>query len=193
MPVKMTPEEAEAYGKMSRAEKISFTVQRKMGKAKSDGKKNPMGAQKMTAKQRGKSKELRDRERAVARKEGESLDVRKMQGRMREMIATHGLDPLEELFVLLKKKGKGALPAKEKVALYRFLVPYITPQLKAVDIQQETKMTVSVQVQSFKGASQESLRDRESEQKDSEYDEFVQDDDNEGLVVDVETEVVGGE
>jgi len=190
MPVKMTPDEKKLYESMDRTEKIKFTVQKKMRLAKESGKKNPMGQSPYTKTQQKKTAELKRRELSLSRKEGESLDVRKMQGRMREQITKHGVDPLEELFLMLKKTRKGRLDTKDRLALLKFMVPYITPQLKAVDIQQETKMTVSVNVQSFKGASQGDLRDLEGEVASSEYEDFLIDDDNEGLVVDVTAEVL---
>jgi hypothetical protein len=190
MPVKMTPDEKKHYDGLTRKQKIKWTIQKKMATAAEAGKKNPMGQSPYTKTQQKKTAELKRRELALSRKEGESLDVRKMQGRMREQITKHGVDPLEELFLMLKKTRKGKLDTKDRLALLKFMVPYITPQLKAVDIQQETKMTVSVNVQSFKGASQADLRDLDGEVASSEYEDFLIDDDNEGLVVDVTAEVV---
>lgn len=189
----MTPEEQKSYNNMSRTEKITFTVRRKMAIAEAKGQKNPCMPKtnpKLTVSQKQRNadrvKKLKEREAAVSVKEGDALDIRKMQGRMREMIDRHGVDPLEEIFLMLKKKGKGRLNDDKKAQLCKFLVPYVTPTLKAVDIQQETKMNVTVSVQSFKGASQEELRNRHNEVAKSEYEGFIDGDDNDGLVVDLE-------
>ena len=85
----------------------------------------------------------------------------------------HDLNPLEELIKMANDSETSATARKE---ILKFLVPYLFPTLKSVDVQQETKMNVTVSVQSYRGASQKDVLPAEMVDS-SEYDEFETEDD----------------
>ena len=96
--------------------------------------------------------------------------VAQLQGDIQKALNDHSIDPLVELLKQCKKGGK--LPAKEKVAIYKFLMPYIHAQKKSIDIQADMKMNVSVTMQSFADASQKALNAEIVNLDEDEYKEF---------------------
>lgn len=99
------------------------------------------------------------------------------QLRIRELLAKYKVDPLEGL---LRDLNSPRVPAKEKIAIRKFLLPYVVskkPELKAMDIQQDIKMNVSVTVKSFSKASAEDLFNVTPTRTvdPSDYDEFMAD------------------
>jgi len=97
--------------------------------------------------------------------------VKEMQSDIQAALAEHEIDPLVELLKQCKKSGK--LVMKDKVAIYKFLMPYIHAQKKSIDIQADLKMNVSVTMQSFAGASKQILDAELIEVDESEYTEFT--------------------
>jgi hypothetical protein len=100
------------------------------------------------------------------------MSVSQMRGQVQAMMEKHDLDPIEELIIHCKSSS---VPKKEKVQIYKFLVPYLTPTLKAVDVQQDLKMNVSVNLQSFDGARISDMKTAEPVAEE-EYEEFLTDD-----------------
>ena len=97
-----------------------------------------------------------------------------MRGQLAAMLKKHDLDPLEELIIYAKN---AKTPRKEKKEIYKFLTPYVTPTLKSVDLQADHRMNVTVQMQSFGGATQRDVRTAEMVDE-SEYDDFIDLEDN---------------
>lgn len=120
----------------------------------------------VTGKKSAKAREARV-EKAKAHK-----SVQDMRGAIAGLLESHDLDPIEELIIYCKRP---ATPQKEKIQLYKFLLPYLTPTLKAVDIQQDLKMNVSVELQSFDGARLSDMKTAEPVDE-GDYEEFLTDD-----------------
>jgi hypothetical protein len=172
----LSPEEQEKYKKADPATKRRLTLiyKRKYKKEYEErGEPLPEWIQpkKRPRTQAGRvkrSKEVVEKEVKEAKRPKSVSDLR---GELAGMLKKHNLDPIEELIIHCKNQRT---PQKEKVQLYKFLVPYMTPTLKAVDMQQDLKMNVSVQLQSFDGAriSDMKLADPVPEE---EYEEFLTD------------------
>lgn len=101
-----------------------------------------------------------------------SKSISEMQGAIDVLLTRYGIDPLEELLKLCKK-GSTGISKKEKVTIYKFLMPYIHATKKSIDIQQDLKMSVSVTLQSYQGAPQKVMNFTGPAISDSEYDEFT--------------------
>ena len=77
--------------------------------------------------------------------------IQEEQARILAMMEKHGVDPLDGL---LRDLNNSKVSAKEKIAIRKFLLPYVAskrPELKAVDVQQDVKMNVSISINSFRG------------------------------------------
>lgn len=188
----MTPEERKEYESLDRKGKIKFTMNLRSARALAKGEKDPFREQAAKARaERAKDEAVAQAlalhkkaqpktiPKAALEQAAKSGDVR---SRMQALMAEYDVDPVRELLRVIKRKGRGGLPLKERVTLLKFLVPYTTPTLKAVDIQQETKMTMTVNVQSFKGASKDDLDDGIVDVDPSEYADFDEPDEDENLI-----------
>ena len=99
------------------------------------------------------------------------------QIRVMSLMKKHQVDPLEGLLLELKDPD---LKPQERIAILKFLVPYTLskkPELKALDVQQDMKMSVTVNVQSFRDMTKAEALDVSAENivGDDEYDEFTKD------------------
>ena len=153
MPVRMSKEVRAKYDKMTPNEKRKFTMDRKVQMRKNLGHKDP--------------KEVK-REAALA----EKTSIQDMRGALAKMLKKHDVDPINELLLYA---ADNATKKTESIAIYKFLVPYLTPTLKAVDVQADMKMNVAVTLQSFAGANQLKLAEEAHLLEDDEYDEFEND------------------
>ena len=196
-PPRRTKEEQALYEQLDKNGKIKDTVQRKMAWAKKHGRKNPVGAQAITDAERAKRARIKENQQkalerqnlkeVAARKKGDGApSVDTMRSMMSDMMIEHNINPVNELFsILTKKSGPNRLNVKDRVALLKFLTPYVTPQLRSVDVQQDLKMSVSVNIQSFKGATQEALREGVIDVNSEVYSEFTNTVEDDGLLEDV--------
>lgn len=101
------------------------------------------------------------------------------QARIVALMEKHKIDPLEGLMIDLNNR---TISTKDKIAIRKFLVPYMVskkPELKALDVQQDIKMNVSVKIQSYRDASKEDFMVNVTQVDDSEYDEFTEEVDDE--------------
>jgi hypothetical protein len=130
-------------------------------------KKKVRGKRSTTGKRR--TKVAVEQEMVVASK---SKTPQQIRGALAALLTKHNVDPLEELIIMTKSSK---MNAKEKKEIYKFLVPFQTPTLKAIDMQQDIKMNVSVTTQSFADATMHDLKQAEPVDE-SDYDEFITDD-----------------
>lgn len=172
----ITREELAEYRKLDSDGKRSWTVRKKLELGK------PHARQVTPLKEKAEKKSLDEERRRMNRELSlhEMRTAKEMQGEMSRLMKKYQYNPVEKLFQVLTS---GKLPIKEQMILNKFLVPYVTPTLKAIDVQQETKMNVSFTIQSFRGASQEDLKPAAKLYGDDEYEEFLlENDEEDGLL-----------
>jgi len=172
----VTPEELEEYLALPFKERQGWTKRELNRRARAKGQKLPCSPQ---ASERKAEKQEKVKG-ALAR----ARTANEMQGELAALMKEFGYNPLRELFQVLTS---GDLPPKEAVALNKFLVPYITPTLKAIDVQQETKMNVSVSINSYRGANMDDMKAAVKVHSASEYAEFAEigeAEDDDGLLED---------
>jgi hypothetical protein len=171
----------EAYRQMTKAEKMAYTRKRKADLTKNLPSVQPKLMKKL--KEKGHSEEdiLSVRTKSLTQLAQED------QLRVRTLMNKHKVDPLEGLLVELSNPE---LKVQDRLAIYKFLVPYTTtkkPELKAIDVQQDVRMSVSVNITSFKNTVAQDIIDAEVLGDDlvdeGVYDEFY-DGDNEGQDID---------
>lgn len=115
------------------------------------------------------------------------LGPAEIRGELRLLMERYGYDPLEALIKARTAKGKGRMSAKDAMALDRFLVPYVTPTLKSVDLQQDLKMSVNVSVTSFRDATALDVAVPAMRRVSAaEYEEFLGQEDDAALLADPE-------
>ena len=158
MALKLRKYEKIHYDSLDRKGKIAFTKARKA---------------KMT-KNLGKHAKPHDQ---IGKEKLDPKTVNEMRGAMSEMLKKHNFDPVEELLLYAMDENT---KHTDKISVCKFLVPYITPTLKSVDIQQDLKMNVSVTLQSFQGANQMKMVQEAKLLDESEYEEFEGDEIEDG-------------
>lgn len=91
---------------------------------------------------------------------------------------TEDYDPLTELISIAKNHKTDK---KLRADLNKYLVDKLVPNLRSLDVQKKTKMSVTVKVQSFRDASQKELKQlaKIEEFKDADYAEFEEIEDDE--------------
>ncbi len=119
-----------------------------------------------------KMKELKE-EKQILALEGSLAESRRQRDhgdQVRRACEEVGLDPVLEL---VKRAKAPRTPPVEKVRLLKILVDKMVPDVKAIDIQQEMKMTVNVEVTAFGDVKQRTLKAAEAlEIADEAYEEF---------------------
>jgi len=176
MPAKMSAEEKAYYLTLPKNEKTKYTMLLKSRQAQDRGRKNPYGPQSPKVSpakvvQPVVGPAVLPARKVPVQQQPQSI-TSAQQSRMQSLMEEFDIEPVKELMKMIKRRGKGGLVAKDRAQMLKFLVPYTTPQLKAIDIQQETKMTVSVNITSFRGASQEMLQAESVQMDESEYADF---------------------
>jgi hypothetical protein len=192
----MTPEQRAEYESLDRAGRIKYTMRLKAEQAEAKGQKSPYGRQLARARKIKRDnvdacqamKKTTDRQMAGVAPKAAGPSISDMRLAVQELLLEHKINPIAELLIMAKKKGKGALPLKDKKDIYKFLTPYIAPTLKAVDVQQESKMTVNVNIQSFSATSQKDLRAEVVDVDASEYDEFLNPEEDTSLLEEPESD-----
>ena len=125
-----------------------------------------------------KAERKRQRE-AKKKEEGGEKKSEQLEGLLLEdqqviagLLEKHQVRPLENLILATKSRS---VSAKDKLAINKFLLPYIhskKPELKAIDMQANMKMNVTVNVTSFAGVDAEDVTPDRVIVDESEYDEF---------------------
>jgi len=133
------------------------------------------------------AKELRELDEQLAEREKirdlatKAPTVREMRAAVSQLFKEQNLDPIKELIKLAKvKRGPNALPSKERAAILKELAQYQAPKPKAVDVQADLDMHVSVGLVDFRSAGQRMVREAQPAAQDEEYLEFERDDGVEG-------------
>lgn len=103
--------------------------------------------------------------------------VKEMRAATAQLFKEMDLNPIKELINIVKRRGKGALTPKEKAQILKELAQYQAPKPKAVDVQAEMDMNVSVGMMDFRGMSQKKIIEVTEAAADEEYGEFEHSDD----------------
>lgn len=114
----------------------------------------------------------------IAKKEANIAKSRDLATRTTEVEAVlkkHDYNPLEEM-VTSAKAGK--LKPNEKLSVDKYLSDKLYPSLKAIDMQADMNMNVTVTIQSFKDATEAQIQQAHEviELDDADYEEFEQTD-----------------
>lgn len=123
------------------------------------------------------AKELSDVDKELAEKKrllalaSKAPSAQEMRAAVAALFKEKQISPIEELIKTVQRKGKGALTAKEKIPILRFLAEYEAAKPKTMDIQQDTNMNVSVGLMDFTHTPVSSPRPTAS---DEQYAEFAQ-------------------
>lgn len=96
--------------------------------------------------------------------------VKEMRAATSQLFKEYDLSPIKELIEMSRTRGKDALPARDRMALLKFLAEYEAPRPKSVDIQQDTNMHVSVGMVDFRNVR---AQKNVAEVAEEEYEEFV--------------------
>ncbi len=115
----------------------------------------------------------------------EAATAHKMRNRVVEVCEELGHDPIRELVLRAKKNTGPGIRASEIISINKYLVDKLVPNVKSIDIQQNTKLSVSVTVKKF-GAGDTKTIDVEAMRKaatadmpsDEEYAEFFENKDD---------------
>lgn len=118
--------------------------------------------------------ELQRREEVLALA-SKAPSVKEMRAATSQLFKEYDLSPIRELIEMSRQRGKNALPAKERMALLKFLAEYESPKPKSVDIQQDTNMNVSVGMVDFRNVRDTFGTTVTPAAEEEEYEEFVQD------------------
>ena len=94
----------------------------------------------------------------------EAATAHKMRNRVVEVCEELGHDPIRELVLRAKKNTGPGIKASEIISINKYLVDKLVPNVKSIDIQQNTKLSVSVTVKKF-GASDTKAIDIEAMRK----------------------------
>lgn len=125
-----------------------------------------------------KAKELKELDVQLAERErirdlsSKAPTVKEMRAAVSQLFKDQNLNPIQELIKLAKKRGKDALPSKERAAILKELAQYQAPKPKAVDIQADMDMSVTVGMMDFRGTTQRMIKDVAPVVADEAYDEF---------------------
>lgn len=126
-----------------------------------------------------KAKELQGLDNQLAARErirdlaSKAPSVKEMRAAVSQLFKDEKLDPIKELIRMVKRRGANALSAKEKATILKELAQYQAPKPKAVDIQADMDMSVTVGMVDFRSAGQRVIKEAIQEGIDDEaYDEF---------------------
>ena len=100
--------------------------------------------------------------------------VKEMRAATSQLFKEYDLSPIKELIEMSRTRGKDALPARDRMALLKFLAEYEAPRPKSVDIQQDTNMNISVGLVDFRSV-QGNKAAPANLMVDEDYDEFTDD------------------
>lgn len=160
----LSKEERQLYESGDRAVKLALTKEAKLRSASK--------AKDFAVQRKQQASELARKE--TLKKLGFSELLHEEQLKIKELLEKYGVDPIEGL---LQDLQNPKLAVKEKIAIRKFLVPYVVskkPDIKSVDIQQDLRMSVNVTVQSFRAASQDAMMPVNLVDEDD-YNEFMLD------------------
>lgn len=125
------------------------------------------------------AKELRALDEKLAEREkildlsSKAPTVKEMRGAVAALFKEENMDPIKEMILMVKKRGKGALPPHQRAALLKELAQYQAPKPKSVDVQADLDHNVHVGLVDFRTAGQMAVDVAHKELTDEDYGEFV--------------------